>query len=106
MNSKPKPRPIKRQIVLAWAVREVVAVEERRRDLGERPTLTIGSVPRAAMWKNRGTQTDVEKAEAYARSEPGKCVYVYPSTVRDPLAAAKMAVMKDIAEGKLKPQQD
>jgi hypothetical protein len=86
------------QIVLAWVTEDFRVVRERRRDLGERPELEKFNVGKAAMWLNRGTDADVAKARAYARAESDSDktihVFVYPSSVKDPLGAAKKDVLR------------
>jgi len=85
-----------RQIVIAWTVPERVKVDDWadvRVDLGERGEFETIDRPRAAMWLIEGTDADVEKAQAHARtiSESAR-VFTYASDERDPLGAAKRAI--------------
>lgn len=82
------------QIVIAWTEDgtewngEPFAV-----DLGERPTMRTVRRAKAAMWLNRGTAADVDAAKRYAAGQ-GHHVFTFPISVRDPLAAAKDAVLR------------
>ncbi len=85
------PKKEKLKIVIAWLVDEVEVVSSGRRDIGERPTFRDVKVPRAAMWTNKGTEQDVEKARVYAAKE-GYQVFVYPTSERDPLGRARREI--------------
>jgi hypothetical protein len=88
-------------IVVAWTEDEQeLAPGQRswRHDLGERPKLVDVKKPYAAMWRNRGTETDIAKAHEYSRKENPKTgrVMVYPTTEKDPLGRAR----KDVLAGR------
>ena len=80
-----------RQIIIAWTEEGVVAVRERRTDLGERPALTLGMVAKAALWLNEGTADDVASAERYAARE-GYRVFTFPMSEPDARGAAEKLV--------------
>ena len=86
-------------IVLAWTDSDFRVVRERRTDMGERPELEAFRVGKAAMWVNKGTEADVVKANAYARSESDSDkkirVFTYPTTLKDPLGAARRDVLSE-----------
>jgi hypothetical protein len=62
-----------------------------RHDLGERPKFVDAKRAHAAMWVNRGTRADLDKARAWAtREHPGSGrAYAYPVAERDPLGRAR-----------------
>ena len=83
-------------IVIAWTAEDCRPVGPMARiDLGERTKLEWFPVGRSAMWKNQGTDADVEKARAYAATQDGYRVFVYPATEPTPLARARRDVLKD-----------
>lgn len=49
--------------------------------------------PRACVWLNQGTDDDLAKARAYARSE-GYTVYTFKADTRDPLARARRQIKR------------
>jgi hypothetical protein len=65
-------------------------------DLGERPTMRPTRLAKAAMWLRQGTEVDVEKARAYAAKD-GHRVLTFPQSERDPLGAAKAAVLRGVS---------
>ena len=80
------------QCVIAWTEEDSVVVKERRSDLGERPLMRSVKVARTALWLNRATPKDVEKARVYAAAE-GYHVFTFPPSERDPRGAAARAVL-------------
>lgn len=82
------------QIVLARTEEDSRVVRTRRTDLGEAPVIEHFDRPVSAMWLNSGTQADVEKARAYAKTE-GYAVFVYDRSVRDALGQAKRDIAKE-----------
>ena len=81
------------QIVIAWAEQTKLVPTGRtiRRDANCFPEFTCEWEGKAAMWLNRGTDADVEKAKRFAASE-GHTVYTFAGA-KDPLAKAR-----DLAE--------
>jgi hypothetical protein len=59
--------------------------------------------PVSLMWLNRGTQADVGKAEAFARTE-GYTVFTYDTSEHDPLGRAKKDITRMVAQGKAQRQ--
>lgn len=47
---------------------------------------------KALMWRNKGTEEDIETAHRFADAE-GYTVFVYPTTERDPLGRAKKEIL-------------
>lgn len=82
------------QIVLAWLSDERRMVRERRTDLGELPVFEDYVLPHSAMWMNRGTEEDLQKAVDYAgRQSHRHAVYAYPRSEGDPLGRARAEIM-------------
>jgi hypothetical protein len=82
------------QIVIAWTEDSAEwDGEPYAADLGERPTMRPVRLAKACMWLNRGTAADVEKARVYAAPQ-GYSVLTFPASVRDPLGAARAAVLR------------
>ena len=82
------------KIVLAWTTEEPRLEREGRIDIGERHTFKMERVPKAVMWKNRGSDADLVKARSYASEQgPGHHVFTYPTSERDPLGRAKKDVL-------------
>lgn len=89
-----------RTIVIAWTDTEMRYDHEQR---ATKPT----RVAKTAMWLNRGSAADYEKARAYVAGENEKRarsgdrtqgpmrVFVYPTTERDPLGRAKRDVLAE-----------
>jgi hypothetical protein len=80
--------------VVAWRTTEVEVVRARRTDLGERPITRAVEVGHAAVWLNRATPADVEKARVFAAQEEGRRVFCYPTSERDPLGRARKEVLR------------
>lgn len=81
-----------RQIIIAWTEEGIVAVRERRTDLGERPALTLGMVAKTATWAHEGAADDVASAERYAARE-GYRVFTFPMSEPDARGAAAKLVL-------------
>jgi hypothetical protein len=85
------------QIVLAWTEDSAEwDGEPYAADLGERPSMRPTRLAKAAMWLRKGTEADVEKARAYAARE-GHRVLTFPASERDPIGAAKAAVLRGVS---------
>lgn len=93
-----KQKEIKR-IVVAWT--EMTGFRPTggmvMRDLNWFPEYEVCRVAKAAMWTNKGTSADIEKAEAYITTEkrdrPDIAVLVYPVGEKDPLGRAKREML-------------
>jgi hypothetical protein len=79
------------QIVIAWTEEAQEIVKLGRVDLGESHKFKTIRRPMAAVWLNRGTESDAAKARKYAANE-GHRVFCYENE-RDPLAKARKDVM-------------
>jgi hypothetical protein len=77
----------------------------RRTDMGERPIMKQVDKPVSMMWLNRGTQADVQGAQAYARTE-GYTVFTYDTSEHDPLRRAKEDITRMVARGEAQRQVD
>lgn len=77
-------------IVIAWAEKTKLVPTGRTitRDRNQFPEFRTDWEGRAAMWLNRGTQADFQKASAFAASE-GHKAFTYPIGERDPLGRAR-----------------
>ena len=86
-----------RAIVIAWTVSERVKVGDWshvRIDLEERGEFEDVDRPVAAMWLNSGTDADVEKARAHARTiDETARVFTFAADESDPIGAAKRAIV-------------
>lgn len=80
-------------IVIAWAEKTAVLVRLRRAELSERPEMREEMVGKAAVWLNRGTPADVQRARAFAATE-GYSVFCYATTEKEPLARARRDVLR------------
>lgn len=85
-------------IVIAWAEQTALVPTGRHvmRDMNWFPEFRAEWEGKAAMWLNRGTDSDVAKAKRYAASE-GRTVYTFPTDERDPLGKAREAARKAAA---------
>jgi hypothetical protein len=82
------------QIVIAWTEDSAEwDGEPFAADLGERPTMRPTRLAKAAMWLRQGTDADVAAAKRYAAPQ-GYIVLTFPASERDPLGAAKAAVLR------------
>jgi hypothetical protein len=82
------------QCVIAWTEEAAEWTGERwAPDLGERCPLRLVKAPRAAMWLNEATPSDVEKARRHA-AERGYRVFTFTGE-KDPLGAARRAVLTE-----------
>ena len=79
------------QIILARLDQTQEIAKHGRVDLGERHTFCTVNVPVAVVWVNKGSEADLQKAQAYAARE-GYTVLCYDGE-KDPLNRAR----KDIA---------
>ena len=75
-------KEISQEVVGTWAA-----------DLGQRPKFRDVAVAKAMIWLNKGDQSDMPKALAYARNE-GYSVFSYPASDADPLDRAKRDVLR------------
>ncbi len=66
--------------------------EPYRSDMGEPAPMREVQRPRACVWLLKGGPDDIVNAQAHADSE-GWHVFTFPPTERDPLGAAKRAVL-------------
>ena len=83
------------QIVIGWVEEEQVLVKVGRVDLGEMHKFKSVPRPMVCMWVNKGSASDLAKAEAYAKSE-SKTVLTYVGE-KNPLEAAKRDLLKQVA---------
>ena len=82
-------------IVLARVETEDVLVDDAGADIGRSRRFAKKPKPEAAVWLNKGTTDDINKAVTYAqRTGDGWEVYVYPNPERDPLGRAKADALK------------
>lgn len=79
-------------IVIAWLDDEQVLVKAGRVDIGEMHKFKTAAKPMACVWVNKGNESDLIKARAYAQSE-GRKVLTYENE-RNPLEAAKRDILK------------
>jgi len=79
------------QIVIAWTEEDQQLVKIGRVDLGESHTFKTVRIPKACMWLNKGNESDLAKARAYALTE-GRIVLCYQHE-RDPLSTAKRQII-------------
>jgi hypothetical protein len=72
-------------IVLTWVEDDSEFYgPEARADLGERRKTRAIQIAKAALWKARGSASDIEKAREYAaRQDPPARVFTYPTNDRD-----------------------
>lgn len=80
------------QIVIAWVEESQEIVKVGRVDLGESHKFKSVRLPKSCMWLNRGTESDVMKAKAYAAKE-NRTVFCYDGA-NDPLECARRDVQK------------
>lgn len=91
-------------IVIVWTdmdgLRDTGRVE-RFDGYNYRPVLERCLRARSVIWLNRGTISDVAKAQTYAAQcgEDRASVYTYPTTENDPRGKAEAAVLALAAEG-------
>ena len=78
------------QIVIAWAEQTKLVPTGRHvmRDLNWFPEFKTDWEGKACMWLNKGTESDLAKAKAWAETE-GKSVYTFPCNERKPLDRAR-----------------
>lgn len=88
-------------IVIAWTIREMAwDGKPYAKDLSKRPGLVAVTIPKAAVWVNRGTTKDLDKATAFAASEnrqrdegeTPRVVFVYKNE-RKPLDRARREIV-------------
>jgi hypothetical protein len=81
---------MKMQIVIAWLEEEQVLVKAGRTDLGESHKFKSAPKPMACMWLNKGSHSDLEKAQNFAAKE-GHTVFSYNGE-KNPLERAKKEI--------------
>lgn len=87
------------RVVVAWTEdSQEIAPGQRawRHDLGERPKFVDVKKPYAAMWANRGTLADLDKARSWVSREypdSGRA-FSYPTSESDPLGRARRDVLR------------
>lgn len=89
---------MKATIVTAWVVAEQ-QFDGRpfASDLGSKPGMRTVRTGRAAVWLNRGSAEDIDKARAYAARASDEYqihVFVYPVDELDPLGRARREVLE------------
>lgn len=85
-------------VVVAWTEdARVIAPGQKawRHDLGGLPKFVDVKEPRAAMWMNKGTRSDVEKAKAWVMKEHPTSgnAFAYPTSEKDPLGRARRDIL-------------
>ena len=78
------------QIVIAWAEQTALVPTGRHvmRDMNWFPEFRADWEGKACMWLGKGTEADVEKAKAYAKTD-GRLVLTFPADEKDPLDKAR-----------------
>lgn len=83
-------------IVVAWTTQEQ-EFDGRpfARDLGALPGLREVTKPHACVWLNKGSDADIEKAQAFIASDAPDTgrVFVYPTNEKDPLGRARREIL-------------
>jgi hypothetical protein len=87
-------------IVLAWKAEDFKVIKPGQSDIGIPAKIQKIEIGKSAIWLDRGSNEDLEKANSYAnRPEsiggiPGTKVFTYPLSEKNPLERARKDILK------------